>query len=163
MGARREYPDQPVVGVGGVVVRDDQVLLVRRGVEPRKGEWSIPGGMLELGETLLEGVRRELREETGLEVMVLDMIEVFERISFAPEDDAGASGSRRPRYHFVIVDYLCEAPEGVPQAGSDVTDLAFVREEDLPRYGLTPTATRIVHKALELARPEASGRAAQSS
>ena len=76
----REYPDRPVVGVGGVVVDDGRALLIRRGSEPLRGQWSIPGGMLELGETLQAGVARELREETGLEVRVLDLIEVFDRI-----------------------------------------------------------------------------------
>jgi ADP-ribose pyrophosphatase YjhB (NUDIX family) len=154
---KREYPHQPVVGVGGVVIRDDQALLIRRAAEPLKGQWSIPGGTLELGETLIEGVRRELREETGLDVLVLDLLEVFERIMHDPQPPDDAPG---PRYHFVIADYLCEAPEGDPVAGSDVTDLAFVREEDLPRYGLTPTATRVVRKAFAMAR---AAQAAQSS
>ena len=140
----REYPERPVVGVGGVVVREDRVLLVRRGSEPLKGQWSIPGGTLELGETITEGVARELREETGLAVQVLDLIEVFERIF--PGDGS------RPRYHFVILDYFCVAPEGAPQPGSDVTDVAFATEEDLPKFELTPTATRVVRKALAMAR-----------
>ena len=80
MAGKREYPDHPVVGVGGVVISGDRALLIRRGTEPLKGEWSIPGGTLEVGETLAEGVARELREETGLEVRVLDLIEAFERI-----------------------------------------------------------------------------------
>lgn len=157
MSARREYPDQPVVGVGGVVIRDDRALIVRRGTEPLKGQWSIPGGTLHLGETLAEGVRRELREETGLEVTVLDLIEIFERIFYEETGSADADPppGARPRYHFVIADYLCEAPEGTPRAGSDVTDLAFVTEEELPRYGLSPTATRVVRKAFALARERA--------
>ncbi len=140
----REYPARPVVGVGGVVIRDDRALLVRRGSEPLKGEWSIPGGTLELGETILEGVARELREETGLDVRVIELIEVFERIF--PGD------GQRPRYHFVILDYLCEAPEGAARPGSDVTDIAFARQEELDRYHLTPTATRVLKKAFAMAR-----------
>jgi len=142
MSQKREYPERPVVGVGGVVIRDGRVLLVRRGSEPLKGEWSIPGGTLELGETIAEGVARELREETGLQVRVLDLIEVFERIF---------PGKGRPQYHFVILDYLCEAADGTPQPGSDVTDVAFAGEEELARYHLTPTATRVILSAFRMA------------
>jgi ADP-ribose pyrophosphatase YjhB (NUDIX family) len=139
-----------MVGVGGVVISDGRALLIRRGSEPLKGEWSIPGGTLELGETLVEGVRRELREETGLEVRVLELIEVFERIFPDPEDTAGRVG--RPLYHFVIVDYLCEALGGAPRPGSDVTAIAFASEEELSPYNLTPAATRVLRKAFALAR-----------
>jgi len=148
MSARSEYPDQPVVGVGGVIISGDRALLIRRGSEPLKGKWSIPGGRLELGETITEGVIRELREETGLDVRVLGLIEVFERIF---RDDA-ASASATPRYHFVILDYLCEVVSGEPRAGSDVTDLAWAHEEELVQFGLTPTATRILSKAFEMTR-----------
>ncbi len=150
----REYPDRPVVGVGGVVIRDGRALLIRRGSEPLKGQWSIPGGLLELGETLEEGVRRELREETGLEVRVLELIEVFERIF--PDPDPTPSGQRpTPRYHFVILDYLCEAPEGEPRAGGDVTQVAFATEAELDQFHLTPTATRVLRKAFAMARQRA--------
>jgi ADP-ribose pyrophosphatase YjhB (NUDIX family) len=144
MAGKREYPDQPVVGVGGVVVADGRALLVRRGAEPLKGQWSIPGGTLELGETIREGVQRELREETGLEVRVVELLEVFERIF---RDPAG-----RPQYHFVILDYLCETDGGAPRAGGDVTDVAYAREDELERFALTPTATRVLRKAFALAR-----------
>ncbi len=154
MADKREYPDRPVVGIGGVVISDGRAVLIRRGSEPLKGEWSIPGGTLEVGETLVEGIERELREETGLEVRVLELIEVFERI-FA--DNPGAPGpARRPRYHFVILDYLCEAVGGAPRPGSDVTDFAWVREDELHRYNLTPTATRVLKKAFAMARARAA-------
>ncbi len=155
MSTKREFPDRPVVGVGGVVIRDGCALLIRRGSEPLKGQWSIPGGTLELGETLEEGVRRELREETALEVRVLDLIEIFERIVPDPAMESAATQEGKPtapQYHFVIVDYLCEIVAGTPHAGSDVTDVALVREEDLSAYGLTPTATRVIRKAFSLAR-----------
>lgn len=153
MSGNREFPEQPVVGVGGVAIRDGRVLLIRRGSEPLKGQWSIPGGTLELGETILEGVVRELREETGITVRVLDLIEAFERIWPAPEP-AATDGQRvaRPQYHFVILDYLCEITEGEPRPGSDVTDVALVAEHELPAYALTPTATRVVQKALAMSR-----------
>ncbi len=143
----REYPNKPVVGVGGVVIRGNETLLIRRGSEPLKDQWSIPGGTLELGETLREGVARELHEETGIEVNVLDLIEVFERVF--PGDDGDP---KNPRYHFVIVDYLCEAAGGLLRAGSDVTDARFVREEDLESYGLTETALRVLRKGFAMAR-----------
>lgn len=145
MSNRREYPERPVVGVGGVVIRDGRALLVRRGSEPLKGQWSIPGGTLELGETIAEGVARELREETGLDVRVVDLIEVFERIF---------PGEGRPQYHFVILDYLCEASAAgdTPRPGSDVTDVAFAGEEELAQYELTPTATRVIQSAFRMAR-----------
>src|SRR5713226_446532 len=111
MMAKREYPDRPVVGVGGVVISNGRALLIRRGSEPLKGQWSIPGGSLELGETIVEGVRRELHEETGLDVRVLELIEVFERIfpdqsavHAAPGESAQPQGRTRPQYHFVILD-----------------------------------------------------------
>ncbi len=143
----REYPTRPVVGVGGVVISGNEALLIRRGSEPLKDEWSIPGGTLELGETLREGVARELREETGLQVNVLELIEVFERVF--PGDDGD---SKNPRYHFVIVDYLCEAAGGELRAGSDVTDARFVREADLDSYGIAENALRVLRKGFAMAR-----------
>jgi 8-oxo-dGTP diphosphatase len=157
----REYPDRPVVGVGGVVIEKGRALLIRRGSEPLLGQWSIPGGTLELGESLEHGVVRELKEETGLTVRILEMIEVFDRIY---EDEADAAGremvessgaaarKRGPRYHYVIIDYLCERIDGDAKAGSDVTDVAFATEDELEKYGVTETATRILQKAFAMER-----------
>lgn len=150
MASSREYPERPIVGVGGVIIEDGRALLIRRGSEPLRGEWSIPGGTLELGESLQEGVARELREETGLEVRVLDVIEVFDRI-FADENLPSLERKRGPRFHFVIVDYLCERIGGEPCAGSDVTDIAFAREDQLGQYHLTETATRVLKRAFAMA------------
>jgi len=152
MSSWREYPERPIVGVGGVVVEEGRALLIRRGNEPLKGQWSIPGGTLELGETMMEGTARELKEETGLEVKVLEIIEVFERINFADETWTTQEERRRPRFHFVIVDYLCERVSGSPLAGGDVTDVAWAGENDLERFALTPTATRVLRKAFSMAR-----------
>jgi len=143
MPGGREYPERPLVGVGGVVIAKGRALLVRRGGPPLEGQWSIPGGMLEVGETLLEGVRRELQEETGIEVRVGALIEVFERIN--------ADGGGRTRYHFVVLDYLCEAVRGEARAGSDVTDVAWAAPEELEKYSLSETATRVILKAFEIA------------
>src|SRR3974377_1492479 len=134
----REYPELPVVGVGGVLMEEGRTLLIKRGSEPLLGQWSIPGGTLELGESLQEGVAREMLEETGLEVPWLDMIEVFDRIYLEPEEKI-VNGKPRPKYHYVIVDYLCERLNGTAKAGSDVTDIAFSAEDELEKFHLTPT------------------------
>ncbi len=157
MASSREYPERPVVGVGGVIIDDGRTLLIRRGTEPLRGAWSIPGGTLEIGETLEEGVARELLEETGVEVRVLGLIEVFDRI-YLEEETAGAPGERRPRFHYVIVDYLCERVGGQPQAGSDVTDVAFAQESELAKFELTETATRILRKAFAMDRARRGAR-----
>jgi 8-oxo-dGTP diphosphatase len=154
----REYPERPVVGVGGVVIVDGRALLIRRGSEPLRGQWSLPGGSLELGESLRQGVARELQEETGLTVRVGELIEVFDRIY---DDDLGARDveaagelpkRKGPRYHYVIVDYLCERISGEAVAGSDVTHVAFASEDELTAYGLTETAMRILRKAFAMQR-----------
>jgi 8-oxo-dGTP diphosphatase len=147
---RREYPDAPLVGVGGVAIWEGRVLLIRRSKPPFEGQWSIPGGMLEVGETLREGVRRELLEETGIEVRVLDLVEVFERIT---RDESGNS-----KYHFVILDYLCEAKGGEIRAGSDAADAAWVRLSELGNYGVSEAATRVIEQAFELAHQGGAAR-----
>jgi 8-oxo-dGTP diphosphatase len=152
----REYPDRPVVGIGGVVIDNDRVLLIRRGTEPLLGQWSIPGGTLELSESLQDGVARELLEETGLKVRVLDLIDAFDRIYTEPGEGGGGTASR-PRFHYVIVDYLCERISGEAIAGSDVTDVAYAAEDDLDRFQLTPTATRIIKRAFAMSRQKRAG------
>ena len=151
--SNREYPERPLVGVGGVVIESGRVLLVRRGSEPLLGEWSIPGGLLECGETLVAGVERELREETGLTVRVVELVEALERIfrDAAPDGAAAPSGGK-PRYHYVILDYLCERVSGEPRAGGDATEVAWAREEELPRYSLPPQTLRVLGKAFALSR-----------
>ncbi len=151
MAFSREYPDRPVIGVGGVIIDSGRTVLIRRGTEPLLGEWSIPGGTIEIGETLEEAVRRELREETGLEVRVLELIELFDRI-YPDNHAAAATDEKKPRFHFVIADYLCKLVAGEPRAGSDVTDLAFAREEELARFHLTEKATSVLKKAFAMSR-----------
>ena len=152
---RREFPEHPLVGVGGVVVHEGRVLLIRRGREPLKGEWSIPGGMLELGEELKDGVRRELLEETGLEVEPLEHLITFERIAREahPRDP---DGEPRVRYHFVIIDYACRWLGGTLAPASDVVDARWVAREDLPRYHLTEMAAAVINRAFEYFRSPAS-------
>jgi 8-oxo-dGTP diphosphatase len=151
MASSREYPERPVVGIGGVIIERGRTLLIRRGSEPLRGEWSIPGGTLELGESLEEGVARELLEETGIVVRVLELIEVFDRI-YAEDGKIAAQMQKKPRFHYVIVDYLCERVGGEARAGSDVTEVAFAREEELGKFHLTETATRILKKAFAMER-----------
>ena len=135
---KREFPKHPIVGVGGVVIHRGRALLIRRGHEPLKGQWSIPGGMVELGEGLQEAVRRELKEETGLEVEPLRVLVAFDRIE---------RQNRRVRYHFVIVDYLCRLRKGKLKPASDVMDARWVRREELAAYNLTKMAEKVVLEA----------------
>ena len=151
MAFSREYPDRPVVGVGGVVIDGGRAVLIRRGTEPLRGEWSIPGGTIEIGETIEEAVRRELQEETGLEVRVLELIEFFDRIYFG-DGSMLAKDKKKPRFHYVIADYLCEKVSGEPRPGSDVTDLAFAREEELGKFQLTGKATSVLKRAFAMSR-----------
>src|SRR6267378_1724815 len=131
MTSSREYPERPVVGIGGVIIDQGRTLLI--------------------GESLEEGVARELLEETGIEVRVLELIELFDRI-YLEDGSTGADVKRRLRFHFVIADYLCERIGGEPRAGSDVTDVAFAREEELTQFHLTETATRVLKKAFAMDR-----------
>jgi len=140
MGTKREFPDRPIVGVGGVVIHRGRVLLVRRGGEPLKGEWSIPGGVVELGEDLAQAARRELKEETCLDVEPLDVLTVFDRIH---------RHGRRVKYHFVIVDFACRLKRGRLKPASDVLDARWVRRQDLPQYNLTERATAVVLQAFD--------------
>jgi ADP-ribose pyrophosphatase YjhB (NUDIX family) len=134
----REYPDRPFVGVGGVVIHRNRALLIRRGGEPLKGEWSIPGGLIEVGESLETALRRELKEETGLDVEPVEIVEVFDRIF---------RRGRRVQYHFVIVDYVCTLKGGRLKPASDVLDARWVCREDLGRYHLTRKATSVALKS----------------
>lgn len=140
MEIKREYPGHPIVGVGGVVIRDNCVLLIRRGREPLKGEWSIPGGMLELGENMEDGVKREVLEETGLKIVPLEVLTVFDRIQ---------KNGKRVRYHYVIVDYVCRPTGGRLKSGSDVLDARWVKREELPRFRITPKAAAVIADAFE--------------
>jgi 8-oxo-dGTP diphosphatase len=138
----RRYPDRPYVGVGAVIVMHRRVLLVKRKFEPLAGTWSLPGGAVEVGETLEGCVTREMLEETGLDVRVGPVIEVFDRIT---RDEQG-----RVLYHFVLVDYLCWPIGGQLTAGSDVADAVFADPDDLGRYDLTAKATAVIERALVL-------------
>ena len=145
----RHYPSRPVVGVGAIITQGDAVLLVRRGRAPQKGNWSIPGGVLQLGETLEEGVRREVREEVGLEVRVVERVDVVERVL---PDTAG-----KIEYHYVLIDYLCEPAGGTLHAGDDAAEAAWVDRRDLDHYQITPGTAEVIHAAFE-ERDRSAGR-----
>jgi len=144
----RKYPPRPVVGVGAVILHEDRVVLIRRKYEPLAGQWSLPGGTLELGESLEAGVAREIGEETGLDVEVGPVVEVFDRILL---DTDG-----RVQYHFVLVDYLCRPIGGQLQAGSDVDAAVWVLPSEIPGYQITAKATSIIERALSM-QPDAFG------
>ena len=138
----RKYPDAPIVAVGAVILDGDRVLLVRRGQEPLKGEWSVPGGVVELGETLEAALTREVREETSLDVVVGPVVEVLDSI----RRDAGG----RAEYHYVIIDYACRVRGGtstVASFGTDAADVQWVAVADLEHYGVTTTAIAVIRKA----------------
>jgi len=137
----REYPARPILGVGAVVVSDGRVLLVKRGKEPAKGVWSIPGGAVEIGETIRDAVTRETKEETGLEIEVRDLLSVLERIF---RDDSG-----RIKYHYVLIDYRAVPVGGVLSAGSDAAEVAFFEPCQLERLGLADVTARVVASALD--------------
>jgi 8-oxo-dGTP diphosphatase len=145
---RREYPEAPIVGVGAVVIDGTKVLLVRRGNEPLKGEWSLPGGAVELGETLQQGVVREVLEETGLVVVPAGIIEVLDRITQDEIQQDGVSG--RVRYHYVLVDFVCRVTGGALREGSDADEVRWVVREELAEYRLAPITVRVIEKALSL-------------
>jgi 8-oxo-dGTP diphosphatase len=123
-----------------VIVDGEAVVLIRRRYEPLAGRWSLPGGTLEVGETLEVGVAREILEETGLEVRVGPVIEVFDRIM--RDDEA------RVRYHFVLIDYLCWPVGGTLQPGSDVDDAVLVPVSRLHEFELTDKATSVIEQGL---------------
>jgi 8-oxo-dGTP diphosphatase len=137
---KRDYPERPIIGVGAVIVSQGRALLVRRNTEPLKGEWSVPGGVLELGEKLREGVQREALEETGMVVEPGEVLEVFDSIFM---DDEG-----RTQYHYVLIDYLCRVVRGEPCAGSDVSELKWVSQEELGGLGLRESIEQVLRKGL---------------
>ena len=137
---RREYPEAPIVGVGAVVIDGTKVLLVRRGNEPFKGEWSLPGGALEVGETLQQGVVREVLEETGLTVTPAGVVEILDRI--VRDEESG-----RVRYHYVLIDFVCRVTGGSPLVGSDADEVRWVDRAALDEYQVAPVTVRVIEKA----------------
>ncbi len=137
----RRYPDRPFVGVGAIIFRGDEVLLIRRGTAPALGKWSIPGGLVELGESLEDAVRREILEEVALDVKVLDLVAVLDRVI---KDQEG-----RIEYHYILHDFLCESTQGEPLPATDAEECTFVRLDRLSSYDLTRGTEKIIRRALE--------------
>jgi 8-oxo-dGTP diphosphatase len=136
----RTYPDRPIIGVGAVIVDGQRALVVRRANEPLKGQWSVPGGMLELGETLQQGLIREVQEETALVVQPIEVLEVFDSI-FRDADG-------RVRYHYVLIDYLCSVVSGEARAATDVSEVRWVREGELAALQMRDVTEAVVRKAI---------------
>lgn len=135
----REYPDRPIVGVGAIVWRDERVLLIRRGRPPRLGQWSLPGGAQQLGETLEEAIRREVREETGL---ALDTVSFLTTVDLIERDPDG-----RVRYHYTLVDFTAEAAAGDPAAGDDAAEAAWFEPAEITALGLWSETLRVIEQA----------------
>lgn len=145
----RRYPRKPMVGVGAVIFRGQQVLLVQRGTEPAMGKWSLPGGLVELGESLHDAVRREVREEVGLDIQVLDLIVALDRVIFDAEG--------KIEYHYVLLDFLCSPETGEkPSPASDVKDCRFFALEELPLDNLTRGTEKVVREAFARHRGKSS-------
>lgn len=143
---QREFPQAPLVGVGAVIVRDGRVLLIRRGRDPMKGHWTLPGGVLEVGESLAEGVVREVREETGLEVELLELVELLDRIH---REDG------RVRYHYVIADYLCRVTGGELLVASDADAARWVERAEWNSHSaliIDPITVRVIEKGWQMAQ-----------
>ena len=144
----REYPKRPIVGIGVVVLGPEGVVLIRRAKPPRKGQWSLPGGAQKLGETVFEGARREVMEETGLDVEILGLVDVVD--SIRPDETGG--NNDKIRYHYTLVDVVAR-PSGSTRlkAGSDALDAAWTALEDIPGLELWPETERIIRLAAEMA------------
>jgi len=143
---QREFPVAPLVGVGAVIVEEGRVLLVQRGTEPAKGKWSIPGGLIDVGESLREAVAREVREETGLLVEPLELIELLDRIH---------RDGDRVRYHYVIADYLCRVVSGTLLAASDADAVRWVERAEWNSHsalGIEPITARVIEAGWQRAR-----------
>ncbi len=138
---KRDYPDRPLVGVGAVIVRDGRAVIVQRSTEPLKGQWSIPGGALEIGETLRQCAAREALEETGLRIEAVDVLDVFDSIYRDPDG--------RCRYHYVLIDFFCRVVGGELKAGGDAAQARWITAEELPSLQVTETAQKVIRKALD--------------
>ncbi len=142
---QREYPDRPIVGVGAVIVSGGRAVIVQRGTEPLKGHWSIPGGALEIGETLRQCAAREALEETGLQAEAGEVLEVFDSIYPGPDG--------RTRYHYVLIDFLCRVTGGELHAGGDALAARWITAEELAGLEITETARKVLQKAFSKSRP----------
>jgi 8-oxo-dGTP diphosphatase len=140
MSDSRTYPSRPIVAVGGLVLDRNRIVVVQRATEPHKGEWSLPGGLVELGETVKAALIRECREETGLEVRPAEVAAVIDRIIPGPDG--------RPEFHYVLIDYLCAARPGELKAGSDVSAARWVDRQELMHLPMADFTRELILKFL---------------
>ena len=138
---KREFPELPLVGVGAIIIEDDRVLLVKRAHPPIQGQWSIPGGVLEVGEMVQEAAIREAREETGLVVEPGELLGVYDRILRDPD--------QRVQYHYVLIDFLCRPVGGELLAASDAAEVRWFRREELPPMQLAEDTLEVIGKGFE--------------
>lgn len=139
---KREYPQNPIIAVGGVIFHGLTVLLVKRDREPARGQWSLPGGVVELGETLKEALMREIMEEVSIKIKIEGLVRIMDRIESDHED--------RIRFHYVIVDYWGWKVSGEPRAASDISDARFVSLEQAQEMGVHSDVEETIRMALEL-------------
>lgn len=154
----RRYPERPIVGVGVVVLRGDEVLLIQRGKPPRLGQWSLPGGMQEIGETVREAGRREVMEEAGVEIDFIGLIDVIDSIRRDGDDGV--------EFHYTLVDLAAEWLGGEPRAGGDAMGVRWVGLSEVDGLGLWSETVRVIREAAEMRRRGAqasSARATKSS
>ena len=138
MSGRRLYPEKPLVGVGVLIQDGDRYLLIKRASEPDAGLWSVPGGMVELGERAAEAAKREVMEETGLDVEIVEVLGVVDKIVEGDGD--------RVKFHFVIVDYLAHPVGGSLEASSDALDAKWVKPADFRDYEMSPTLVELLKR-----------------
>lgn len=134
----RRYPENPIIGVGGIVLKNESMLLVKRGNPPNRGQWGVPGGCLELGETLKEGVAREVREECGIEIQVGELFDIFEIIE---KDARGVM-----EFHYVLLDFMAEHKSGIPASGDDADACSFIPLKSICNYDLTPGVVELLKR-----------------
>jgi 8-oxo-dGTP diphosphatase len=138
---KREYPDAPLVGVGAIIIERDRVLLVKRGQPPLAGEWSIPGGLLEVGETLRQAAVRETMEETGLTVDVGELLGVYDRVL--------RDADERTRYHYVLIDFLCQRIAGEPRAAGDADEARWFTRGEVRELSLAEDTAEVIKLGFE--------------
>jgi ADP-ribose pyrophosphatase YjhB (NUDIX family) len=141
---KREYPDAPLVGVGAIIIEQDRVLLVKRGHPPLAGEWSIPGGVLEIGETIRQAAARETLEETGLTVEVEELLGVYDRVLRDPDE--------RTRYHYVLIDFRCRRLTGEPRPAGDADEARWFTRAELAELALAADTAEVIKLGFEKSR-----------